>query len=159
MWDYISQRIRLGTLPKGYQRPNPEKQRAKAMLLKKVEAQLRILAGETSFVSNEFVDVQLVLNDFAAEGARIFMPVPLPEDQFVALHMGFPRTFYVRARVHACYEAVMNPRVIQANPMPYRVWLEFVFNSESEREAVKQLHHQIQLVLRDESVVIPNSKR
>ena len=107
MWDYISQRIRLGTLPKGYQRPNPEKQRAKAMLLKKVEAQLRILAGETSFVSNEFVDVQLVLNDFAAEGARIFMPVPLPEDQFVALHMGFPRTFYVRARVHACYEACL----------------------------------------------------
>lgn len=145
MWDTISQRIRFGAVAKRESRPSPEKLRAKTLLMKKVSAQVRLQSAEV-------INAQLVLNDFSEGGVKIFSPVSLQEGQEVAVTIAYPRTFYVRARVLSSYEAVMNPRVIQANPHPFRVWLAFDPSSDLERESIIQLVHEIQLCLRDEKL-------
>jgi len=54
--------------------------------------------------------------------------------------------------VLACHRLVYDQRVIQANPIPWRMVLSFEFGSESERENARQMYREIQLLLRDPSV-------
>lgn len=151
MWDYISQRIRFANMAKSKPRETPEKQQARALLMKRIPVQLRIPSAQGT-LGSEVVTAQLVLNDFAAEGLKVFSSVQLHPGTEISVLLNFPRTFYARARVTQCYDAVLNPRVMHARPNRYRIWLEFVFERESDREFTRRVCTEIQLLLRDERV-------
>jgi hypothetical protein len=101
----------------------------KRVTLRKVAAQVRV--GELG-ASHE-CSAQVILNDFTHEGLKLYSSEPLGLGQEVAVSLEAPRPLYARARVVFCYEFTQSGRILRGHHFPYRVGVEFVFDSEEER--------------------------
>lgn len=102
--------------------------------LKRVFGQLRL---SQDLGSNETLQCRVVLNDVTPQGARLFVPRPLEVEQWVALTLEQPKKFYITGRVVACAQNSSTGKIITNEKFDHRVTIEFIFNSDEERQAVK----------------------
>jgi hypothetical protein len=94
-------------------------------------------------------DAFLILNEFRVDAIRVFASAPLEVGSEVSVSIQAPRKFFARARVAACFDPVLNRRILHASPHNYRVTLIFEPSSELEAEGIAQFYREVQLLLGD----------
>lgn len=112
-------------------RNGPRHEPRRQLALRKVAAQLRIDPASTQGYAH--LGAQVILNDITHDGLRLYSEGHVEPGTEVAIAIEAPRPLYVRARVTFCYEFTQSGRIIRGHHYPYRVGLEFVFESELER--------------------------
>jgi hypothetical protein len=103
--------------------------------MKRVPAQMRIPSkddGEPTIVNTRFV-----LNDMTAKGLNLFVPAPLMVGQELSITIEYPRSIFLKGRVHVCTEVVTSGRVMSEVKCAYRLAIELIFADEEEAAAVK----------------------
>lgn len=91
----------------------------------------------SSLARNSDLHGRLFSEDIGVDVAYICIPKNLQQGQEVALTLEFPRQFFVRAKVRWC-KALPRPTGIltRSQQYSYRVRLEFIYDSRSERRSV-----------------------
>jgi hypothetical protein len=80
----------------------------------------------------------VVLNELSPTGIHLFSEAPFESYQELTLNIPSLRNFFIKGRVACCGEIPINPGIVSARTYPYRVELEFIFQSDAEREAVRE---------------------
>lgn len=80
----------------------------------------------------------VVLNELTPDGIHLFSESPFGGHQELTLNIPSLRNFFIKGKVVACTEIQVNPGIMSARSFNYRVQLSFIFNSEAEREAVRE---------------------
>jgi hypothetical protein len=80
----------------------------------------------------------VVLNELTPDGIHLFADSPFGGHQELTLNIPSLRNFFIKGRVVACTEIPVNPGIMSARSFNFRVHLTFIFNSEAEREAVRE---------------------
>lgn len=79
----------------------------------------------------------LSLIDFSPEGMHVFLDCQVYCGNEASITLEQPRQFYVKSRVVACVNYLVDTKVLCEAPLRYRVTLQFKFESDAEREEVR----------------------
>lgn len=80
----------------------------------------------------------VVLNELTPEGIHLFTESTFTGNQELTLNIPSLRNFFIKGKVISCSEIPVNPGIMSARNFHYRVELSFIFQSDSEREAVRE---------------------
>lgn len=80
----------------------------------------------------------VVLNELTPEGIHLFAESPFQGLQELTLNIPSLRNFFIKGKVVSCNETPVNPGILTARTFHYRIELSFIFQSESERQAVRE---------------------
>jgi hypothetical protein len=104
--------------------------------LKRAAADLAVSGGFGTEV--QIIPARLILNDFTPTGVTVFSSKPFQPGQRIALTLQDPQTFYVRGSVKACHLYSLQNGLISGQNFPYRVRIQFNFQSRTEEEMIKR---------------------
>ena len=110
------------------------RERRRHMTLRKVSAQVRL--GETGSEETHAFGAQVILSDFTQLGLKLYSSEPVGPGQEILVALDAPRPLFARALVRFCYEFTQSGRILRGHHFPYRVGVEFIFESEDERSAI-----------------------
>jgi hypothetical protein len=80
----------------------------------------------------------VVLNELSPTGILLFSEAPFLGQQELTINIPSLRNFFIKGRVVSCAEIPMNPGILTARTLQYRVELAFIFQSDAERDAVRE---------------------
>jgi hypothetical protein len=147
-WDVPNYRTRAYLRARRRIRKNVEETRAikraeskKSFHLHRAHAQIKWTDGHGT--STRFLPARVILNDLRPESLRLFTSVPIQQGQIITLTIEHPRNFYVQARVTWCKLMPTHTPIMSAMQYLYRLHLEFLFKTNSEKAAVKNYCHEI----------------
>ena len=84
--------------------------------------------------TKRLASARVILQEMDLTEMRCFVDRLLPVGELVEFILSDPRLFYVRGQVVACQDFNSESRVISTDPLPYRVKVLFVFESENEKD-------------------------
>ena len=85
------------------------------------------------------LEVRIVLNDLSTTGVGIYASAPLTPDQEVMLSFTVTHPLSVKFKVVWCQEHNMNTHILSAQSYTYRMGLEFMSHSPTEKAAIESL--------------------
>ncbi|MBY0471587.1 hypothetical protein K2X30_10510 [bacterium] len=113
----------------------------KSLHVHRTRAQIKVT--EKNGTSTQFLPARVILNDLRPESLRLFTSVPVQQGQLITLTIEHPRNFYVQARVVWCKNMPTGTPILTEMPYLYRLQLEFVFKTHSEKNSVKNYCEEI----------------
>lgn len=117
-----------------------------------------ILVQRNAMEQGVVVKARVVLNDLTAAGVHTFSAQQIVVGSSVALTMEEPKRFYVRGKVISCQTVMLDQRVITQQTYPYRIAIEFTFQSDKERAEVQRYYEEIRgLFMVEEPREVPGS--
>ncbi|MBN23226.1 MAG: hypothetical protein CL678_18215 [Bdellovibrionaceae bacterium] len=114
-----------------------EENRKNSYSLKRVSAELKV--GTTPGQPQKIIDARVVLNDFRRRGVSVFTKESMPIGEMISVTLERPKRFYCRAKIVQCeqkHNAGM--LVLSKENFNYRLALEFVFDSDEEKESIAE---------------------
>lgn len=88
--------------------------------------------------SKSITPALVVLNELTPTGIQLFSRNSFSRHQELALNIPSLRNFFVKTRVVSCVEVPVSAGIVHAQTFSYRVGLDFIFQSETEAEAVRE---------------------
>jgi hypothetical protein len=80
----------------------------------------------------------VVLNELTPVGIHLFSESPFAGHQELTLNIPSLRNFFIKGKVISCNETPVNPGIMSARSFHYRIELSFSFQTEAERDAVRE---------------------
>lgn len=80
---------------------------------------------------------RLVLSEMSDSGLFLFCQKPVMVGESMSVTLEHPRRFFVKGRVISCQEILPPSKIISAEQFAYRLEIEFIMESEEEREAIR----------------------
>ncbi|MGK5089275.1 PilZ domain-containing protein [Bdellovibrionota bacterium FG-2] len=111
--------------------------------IRRVEAQFKVVTKRANPLE-DITTARVILNDLTPTGLGIFLPRPIMVGQEISITLEEPRQIYLRGRIVWCMEIDAGSHVISVNQRySYRLGIQFMFESATEKEAVKQFVEQV----------------
>ncbi len=123
---------------KSFKRQLPELQRENNPFAHLKKASAELILDEGVGRPKTIFQAMLVLNELTPDGIHLFSEAPFGSQQELTLNIPSLRNFFIKGRVVFCSETPVNPGIMSARAFQYRLELAFIFQSESEREAVRE---------------------
>ena len=99
----------------------------------------RVKAEIQNEVTKAIVEGRVFLNDLSASGVGLFTPTPLVTGDKVSIVIEEPKHIFIKGKVIWCAQYTMSTKIISSTEnFTYRVGIKFIFDSEEERNAVKE---------------------
>lgn len=114
--------------------------------MKRVMAQLKVVPQEGAGLgnnSNQLFEARVILNDFSPTGVGLFMSEPVMVGELLAITVEHPKRFYCKARAVWCQVLTQEGHIISQQNYPYRIGLEFIFETPEEQASVKAFYEEI----------------
>lgn len=80
----------------------------------------------------------VVLNELTPDGIHLFSESNFQGNQELTLNIPSLRNFFIKGKVISCNETPVNPGIMAVRTFHYRIELAFIFQSDAEREAVRE---------------------
>lgn len=140
MWDSSSRGFRsFFKKPKRTQTKDPRN----VLHLKRTHAEL-LIHQSMSLLPPIVVQCQVVLNDLSPNGVYVFCTSALPVGQKIQMTLEEPKRFFSRGKILSCQMMILDRKVISQQSYPFRIHVEFEFESETDRDTVRQYCEEIQ---------------
>jgi len=87
---------------------------------------------------------RVLLSDLTSRGILLFSSQPLAVGHKLQLTIDQPRRFFANVRVVALQNFLVEKKILYKDSYPYRVCLEFVFESPQEEMQIKEYCRELQ---------------
>lgn len=101
---------------------------------------VRRVCAQLKGIATSAAPIRVILNDLTAHGLETFSPLALASGLEVSITLEHPAQLYVKARVLYCERYNPASRVLSQAPFPFRIGVEFVFESIEEERAVREFY-------------------
>ena len=130
MWQNSNQRVRAVAAAKKRERDRSRL----GVHFKRINASIEVPLKEGS--EKTTLEARVVLNDFSPKGVSFFSPELLPQGMAIVLTTAQPISIRLHGKIVYCQEANVTNHVISAIHFGYRVGMEFIPESDEERDAL-----------------------
>ncbi len=83
---------------------------------------------------------QIVLNDFTPKGVYVYVPENLPIGTPIQIKINWSLNTALFGRIASCHNIALNRRIISEQNFPYRIRIEFQFQTDEEKERFEAYH-------------------
>lgn len=116
---------------------------AKGRHLHYVKVGAELVIDEGFAAKKTVISAQLVMNELTPKGTFLFVSHQLPAGIRVAIRLQEPDNFYVRGVVVSSAHVALEKHVISTKQYPYRVGIQFEFQSEKEKQIIARFSEAI----------------
>ncbi|MBY0472616.1 PilZ domain-containing protein [bacterium] len=109
----------------------------RSLHINRVFAEIRVRRNFEQDQNEEPSSIMVLLNDISHSGVSFFCSAPLMPGEIVEITMERPMRFYVKGRVVWSEKFNTESHIISANEHPYRAGVEFQYQADHEKNAVK----------------------
>jgi hypothetical protein len=131
-----------------WQAPNAQKNGGKGkkgglrLHIRRVNAEMRTVQPQNALEAAVSIPVRVILNDLSPQAVELFSSQPFHPGQDVALMLKAPSILYLRGKILYCQEHDSNGHVISDQAFTYRVGIQFVFEAQTEAQAVQKYYNE-----------------